>query len=57
MLLMMHTPEGVRPNNGVDEARIREIIARDWDAAGCRQYTKEQMLHALESGACGGDAG
>ena len=35
--------------------QIREIIAKDWDAAGCTQYTKEQMLAALNAGQCGGD--
>lgn len=57
LFVIMHEPDGVCPNMGVSEARIREIIAKDWDAAGCTQYTKEQMLHALNSGACGGDAG
>lgn len=55
--LVLHEPAGVCPNAGVDEPRIREIIAKDWDAAGCKQFTKEQMLHALDTGACGGDAG
>lgn len=55
--LVMHEPAGVCPNAGVDEPRIREIIAKDWDAAGCKQFTKEQMLNALDTGACGGDAG
>ncbi|MFT3722429.1 MAG: hypothetical protein QM773_02495 [Hyphomonadaceae bacterium] len=57
LFVIMHEPAGVCPNMGVSEARIREIIAKDWDAAGCTQYTKEQMLSALNSGACGGDAG
>jgi hypothetical protein len=55
--LITHEPDGVCPNMGVTEARIREIIAKDWDAAGCTQYTREQMLNALNSGHCGGDAG
>ncbi len=55
--LVAREPEGVCPNLGIAEPRIREIIAKDWDAAGCTQFTKEQMLHALDSGACGGDAG
>lgn len=55
--LVAREPDGVCPNLGIDEPRIREIIAKDWDAAGCKQFTKEQMLHALDSGACGGDAG
>ncbi len=57
LFVIMREPVGVCPNMGVTEARIREIIAKDWDAAGCTQYTKEQMLHALNTGACGGDAG
>jgi hypothetical protein len=55
--VMMHEPDGVCPNMGVDEARIRAIISNDWEAAGCVQFTAQQMLHALDSGACGGDAG
>lgn len=55
--LVMHEPAGLCPNLGVEEPRIRQIIAKDWDAAGCRQFTQDQMLHALNSGACGGDAG
>jgi len=55
--LMMHDPAGICPNVGVSEARIREIIASDWDAAQCTHATKEQMLKALDTGACGGDAG
>ena len=55
--LVAREPEGVCPNLGIDEPRIREIIAKDWDAADCGHFTKEQMLHALDSGACGGDAG
>ena len=55
--LMAHTPDGICPNNGVTEARIREILDKDWDAAGCRQYSKAEMLKTLNSGACGGDAG
>ncbi len=55
--LVMREPDGACPNNGVDEARIREIITKDWNAAGCTQFTQQQMLHALNSGACGGDAG
>jgi len=54
--LVMHEPDGVCPNAGVEAPRIREIIAKDWEAAGCKQFTREQMLHALNSGACRGDA-
>jgi hypothetical protein len=56
MWLMMHTPDGVCPNGGVGEKRIREIVGF-WRAAGCTKHTPAEMLHALESGACGGDAG
>jgi hypothetical protein len=45
------------PNVGVEEPRIREILAKDWEAAGCKVHTPKAMLKALESGACGGDAG
>lgn len=55
--LVMGSPDGVCPNNGVTEKRLRDIIAKDWDAASCTQFSKEQMLHALDTGACGGDAG
>jgi hypothetical protein len=57
LMLMAHTPDGICPNNGVSEARIREILDKDWEAAGCRQYSKAEMLKALNDGACGGDAG
>jgi hypothetical protein len=57
LMLMAHTPDGICPNNGVTEARIREILDKDWEAAGCRQYSKAEMLRALTIGACGGDAG
>ena len=55
--VMLHTPDGICPNVGVEEARIREILAKDWEAAGCKVHTPKEMLRALESGACGGDAG
>lgn len=54
--VMLHPPAGVCPNVGVTEARIREIVGF-WEAAGCKVHTPKDMLHALESGACGGDAG
>jgi hypothetical protein len=54
--IMLGIAEGMCPNLGVTEARIRQI-ADIWEAAGCRQYTRQQVLHALNSGACGGDAG
>ncbi len=55
--VMLHTPAYACPNVGVDEARIRAIIANDWDQAGCTTSTKAEMLSALETGKCGGDAG
>lgn len=55
--IVMREPAAVCPNTSVDEQRLREIIAKDWPAAGCTQLTQEQMLAALNSGACGGDAG
>ncbi len=55
--VMLHTPAYACPNVGVDEARIRAIIANDWDQAGCTTSTKAEMLSALEAGKCGGDAG
>ncbi len=57
MLVMLRPAAGICPKVGVDEARIREILAKDWEAAGCKAHTQVEMLHALESGACGGDAG
>jgi hypothetical protein len=55
--VMLHTPAYACPNVGVDEARIRAIIANDWEQAGCTTSTKAEMLRALETGKCGGDAG
>jgi hypothetical protein len=55
--IVMREPAAICPNTGVSEDRLREIITRDWPAAGCTQLTQEQMLAALNSGACGGDAG
>lgn len=55
--VMLHTPAYACPNVGVDEARIRAIIANDWEQAGCTTSTKAEMLSALETGKCGGDAG
>jgi hypothetical protein len=57
MWVMLHPSAGICPSMDVDEARIREILAKDWEAAGCKAHTLAEMLHALESGACGGDAG
>lgn len=55
--IVLGAPDGVCPNNGVSEKRLRDIIAKDWGPARCTQFTQTQMLTALESGACGGDAG
>jgi hypothetical protein len=55
--VMLHTPDGICPNVGVEEPRIREILAKDWEAAGCKVHTPKEMLKALDGGACGGDAG
>ncbi len=55
--IVIGEPAGVCPNNGVSEQRLRKIIANDWGVASCTQFTQEQMLHALDSGACGGNAG
>lgn len=56
--VVMHDPvAGICPNLGVSEARIRDIIAKDWVAASCTHATRDAMLKALDTGACGGDAG
>lgn len=55
--LVLGAPVGVCPNNGVTEQRLRDIIAKDWAPASCTQFTAEQMLKAMNSGACGGNAG
>ncbi len=55
--VMLHDTAGICPNVGVSEARIREILTTDWDAASCTHATREQLLKALDAGACGGDAG
>lgn len=57
LLFMARGPEAICPSKDVSEARIREILNKDWDAAGCKQFTKAEMLKALDSGACGGNAG
>jgi hypothetical protein len=55
--VMTHDPVvGICPNAGVTEARIREIAAL-WDRAPCHKHTPAEMLHALDTHACGGDAG
>lgn len=54
--IMLGIAEGICPNLGVTEQRIREI-AEIWEEAGCRQYSKEQVLRALNSGECGAPPG
>jgi hypothetical protein len=55
--LMLQAPAVICPSNGVSETRIREVIANDWAPAGCMHFTNAQMLEALDTGACGGNAG
>lgn len=55
--LVLQEPDGICPNNGVSEERLRAIIANDWAPAGCLQFTNAQMLEAMDNGRCGGDAG
>lgn len=52
--LVLGAPEKVCPKGDVTEARIRDIVGKDWGPAGCTQFTAAQMLTALDSGACGG---
>ena len=55
--IMLGPMAGVCPNNGVSEGRIREILDTIWTRAGCRQHGPIEVARALDSGACGGDAG
>jgi hypothetical protein len=55
--IMLGPMAGVCPNNGVSEGRIREILNTIWTQAGCRQHGPIEVAKALDSGACGGDAG
>ena len=55
--LVLGAPEAVCPKDGISERRIRDIIVKDWAPANCTQFTAEQMLAAMNAGACGGDAG
>lgn len=50
--LVLGEPRNVCPAEGVTEARLRTIIAKDWVPAGCTQFTAAQMLQALDTGAC-----
>lgn len=51
-MLVMREPAAVCPNSVVSEERLREIIERDWEAAGCTQLGKAEMLAAMNTGAC-----
>jgi hypothetical protein len=55
--IMLGPMAGVCPNNGVSEGRIREILNTIWTQAGCHQHGPIDVAKALDSGACGGDAG
>lgn len=55
--IMLGPMAGVCPNNGVSEGRIREILTTIWTQAGCSQHGPIEVAKALDSGACGGDAG
>jgi hypothetical protein len=55
--IMLGPMAGVCPNNGVSEGRIREILNTIWTQAGCHQHGPIEVARALDSGACGGDAG
>jgi hypothetical protein len=55
--VVLRDPAGVCPNAGVDEARIREIVGYYSKTPACRKHTPKELLNALDTGACGGDAG
>lgn len=55
--IMLGPMAGVCPNTGIDEKRIRDILANIWTQAGCRAHSPAEVAKTLESGACGGDAG
>jgi hypothetical protein len=55
--IMLGPMAGVCPNNGVSQGRIREILNTIWTQAGCHQHSPIEVAKALDSGACGGDAG
>lgn len=50
--LVLGAPEKVCPTGDISEARIRDIIGKDWGPAGCTQFTPALMLHALDAHAC-----
>ena len=54
--LVLGAPETVCPKGGINERRLRDIIAKDWAPASCTQFTAEEMLKAMNTGACGGGA-
>jgi hypothetical protein len=55
--IMLGPMAGVCPSMGVSEGRIREILNTIWTQAGCHQHGPIEVAKALDSGACGGDAG
>jgi hypothetical protein len=55
--IMLGPMAGVCPKDGVSEGRIREILITIWTQAGCHQHGPIEVAHALDAGACGGDAG
>ena len=55
--IMLGPMAGVCPNTSVSEGRIREILNTIWTPAGCHQHSPIEVAKALDSGACGGDAG
>jgi hypothetical protein len=55
--IMLGPMAGVCPSMGVSEGRIREILNTIWTQAGCHQHGPIEVARALDSGACGGDAG
>lgn len=52
---VMRDPAAICPTAGVSGLRLREIVAKDWPAAGCTHLTQDQMLAALTAGRCGRD--
>lgn len=50
--LVLGAPEKVCPAADISEQRIRDIIEKDWAPAGCTQFSAEEMLKALNAGAC-----
>lgn len=50
--LVLGAPEKVCPTVEISEARIRDIIEKDWAPSGCTQFSAEEMLKAVNAGAC-----